>query len=96
MQGAVTEKNPEEQKVEENIEFEKCDTESQVDERQIQSNKTIDLPFTRVDLTFTNIHYYVKASTQKEILEFFKGIDGYFLAGKMTALMGSSVQEKLH
>jgi len=90
LQGAVTKKNPEEQEVEEKIEFEKCDTELQVDERQIQSNKTIDLPFTRVDLTFTKIHYYVKASTQKEILELLKGIDGYFLAGKMTALMGSS------
>lgn len=41
-------------------------------------------------LTFENINYTVKASTSKEELHLLKGISGYFAAGKMTALMGSS------
>jgi hypothetical protein len=40
-------------------------------------------------LTFENVNYFVKASTTNEKLHLLKGINGYFLAGKMTALMGS-------
>jgi len=49
-----------------------------------------DLPFQRANLTFTNIYYSVKSSISKERIELLKGVDGYFAAGKMTALMGSS------
>jgi len=50
----------------------------------------VDIPFTRVDLTFSDLHYYVTASTSDEQLELLKGIDGVVYSGKMTALMGSS------
>jgi hypothetical protein len=40
-------------------------------------------------LTFENVNYFVKASTTNEKLHLLKGINGYFSAGKMTALMGS-------
>lgn len=50
----------------------------------------VEIPFKRVDLTFKNICYTVKASTSDEKLELLKGIDGIVEAGKMTALMGSS------
>lgn len=49
----------------------------------------IEIPFQRVNLTFKDIHYYVKASTSDEELELLKGIDGTIESGKMTALMGS-------
>jgi ABC-type multidrug transport system ATPase subunit/ABC-type multidrug transport system permease subunit len=41
-------------------------------------------------LTFKDVNYVVKASTTKDKLHLLKGINGYFAAGKMTALMGSS------
>jgi len=41
-------------------------------------------------LTFKDVNYTVKASTTKDKLHLLKGISGYFAAGKMTALMGSS------
>ena len=41
-------------------------------------------------LTFKNVSYVVTASTSKDKLNLLKGISGYFAAGKMTALMGSS------
>ena len=41
-------------------------------------------------ITFKNINYLVQASTTKEKLHLLKDISGYFPAGKMTALMGSS------
>ena len=46
-----------------------------------------DLPFQRANLTFTNIYYSVKSSISKERIELLKGVDGYFAAGTMTALM---------
>ena len=49
--------------------------------------EVIDLPFTKVDMTFKDIHYFVKASTSDESLELLKGISGYFLSGQMTALV---------
>jgi hypothetical protein len=48
------------------------------------------IPFKRVDLTFKDVHYTVKASTSDEKLELLKGIYGVVEAGRMTALMGSS------
>lgn len=41
-------------------------------------------------LTFKDVNYVVTASTSNEKLHLLKGISGYFAAGKMTALMGSS------
>ena len=41
-----------------------------------------------VTLTFKNINYAVKASTSNEELHLLKNVSGYFLAGKLTALMG--------
>lgn len=49
-----------------------------------------EIPFTRVDLTFKDIRYIVKASTSGDKLELLKGIDGILEAGRMTALMGAS------
>ena len=53
-----------------------------------QNQEDVQIPFKKVDLTFKNIHYTVKASTSDEKLELLKGIDGVVQAGKMTALMG--------
>ena len=55
----------------------------------------VQIPFKKVDLTFKDIHYTVKASTSKETLELLKGVDGIVEGGKMTALMGSSGAGKL-
>ena len=41
-------------------------------------------------LTFKDVNYVVTASTSNDKLHLLKGISGYFAAGKMTALMGSS------
>ncbi|KAL7540199.1 hypothetical protein ACHAXR_009936 [Thalassiosira sp. AJA248-18] len=41
-------------------------------------------------ITFKDVNYIVKASTTKDKLHLLNGISGYFAAGKMTALMGSS------
>ena len=42
-----------------------------------------------MNLTFSDMHYVVKASTSDEHLELLKGVTGYVEGGKMTALMGS-------
>jgi hypothetical protein len=44
-------------------------------------------PFQRVDITFKDLRYTVKASTTGEQLELLKGISGYIESGKMTALV---------
>ncbi|KAE8982369.1 ABC transporter G family member 43 [Phytophthora fragariae] len=47
--------------------------------------------FTPVTLAFRNLHYSVpKPSNPKEPIELLKGISGYALPGRMTALMGAS------
>jgi len=58
--------------------------------KTIDTKDIVTIPFKRVDLTFRDLHYTVKASTSDERLELLKGIDGVVHAGKMTALMGSS------
>jgi ABC-type multidrug transport system fused ATPase/permease subunit len=60
------------------------------DAEEIGEADMVAIPFKRVDLTFKDIHYTVKASTSDEKLELLKGIDGVVEAGRMTALMGSS------
>ncbi len=50
----------------------------------------VDLPFQVANLTFTGISYSVRSSDGTETIELLKGVDGYFAAGTMTALMGSS------
>jgi ABC-type lipoprotein export system ATPase subunit len=57
---------------------------------EIDEADLVEIPFKRVDLTFKDIHYIVKASTSDEKLELLKEIDGIIEAGRMTALMGSS------
>jgi ABC-type multidrug transport system fused ATPase/permease subunit len=57
---------------------------------EIDEGDMVTIPFKRVDLTFKDIHYTVKASTSDEKLELLKGIYGVVEAGRMTALMGSS------
>ena len=52
------------------------------------AKEDVQIPFKKVDLTFKDIRYTVKASTSDEKLELLKGIDGVVEAGKMTALMG--------
>lgn len=56
----------------------------------IDESDAVNIPFTRVDLTFQDLHYVVTASTSDEKLELLKGIDGVVYSGEMTALMGSS------
>ncbi|KAG6617457.1 pleiotropic drug resistance protein ABC superfamily [Phytophthora cinnamomi] len=47
--------------------------------------------FTPVTLAFRDLHYSVpKPSSPKESIELLKGISGYALPGRMTALMGAS------
>jgi hypothetical protein len=60
------------------------------DVEEIDEADLVAIPFKRVDLTFKDIHYTVKASTSDEKLELLKGINGVVEAGRMTALMGSS------
>jgi hypothetical protein len=60
------------------------------DGEEIDEADMVAIPFKRVDLTFKDIHYTVKASTSDEKLEILKGIDGFVEAGRMSALMGSS------
>jgi hypothetical protein len=57
---------------------------------EIDEVDMVAIPFKRVGLTFKDIHYTVKASTSDEKLELLKGINGVVVAGRMTALMGSS------
>lgn len=65
------------------------DNEDDDDEDEPSTNE-VEIPFKRVNLTFKDIRYVVKASTSDEKLELLKGIDGFVAAGQMTALMGSS------
>ena len=60
------------------------------DAEEIDEADMVAIPFKRVDLTFKDVHYTVKASTSDEKLELLKGIFGVVEAGRMTALMGSS------
>merc|ERR1711862_203055 len=65
---------------------EKEDDERPSDAQDIEQQQSAEevedvaLPFIRVDMTFQNIHYYVKASTSDELLELLKGISGYFFS----------------
>jgi ABC-type transport system involved in cytochrome bd biosynthesis fused ATPase/permease subunit len=60
------------------------------DEPHEYDSEPVKIPYHKVNLTFKDIHYTVKASTSDDFLELLKGIDGYVASGKMTALMGSS------
>lgn len=60
------------------------------EEEKVDESQEIAIPFTRVDLTFKDMHYTVQSSITNEQLELLKGIDGAVEAGKMSALMGSS------
>lgn len=59
-------------------------------ESKEENSQTVSLPTRGATLTFKDVNYVVKASTTKDKLHLLKGISGYFAAGKMTALMGSS------
>ena len=61
---------------------------------EIDAADMVSIPFTKVDMTFKDIHYTVTASTSDDRLELLKGIDGIVASGKMTALMGSSGVER--
>lgn len=62
-----------------------------IEEKEDKNNgldtSNTDLPFQRVNLTFSEIHYFVTSSITKEKLELLKGVDGVVEAGKMTALV---------
>eukprot|EP00804_Cyclotella_cryptica_P013018 CCRYP_002341-RD/>CCRYP_002341-RD protein AED:0.11 eAED:0.11 QI:152/1/1/1/0.88/0.94/18/731/1289 len=63
----------------------------EVNEKEATSSPThVSLPVKGATLTFKDVHYTVTASTSREKLELLKGVTGFFTAGKMTALMGSS------
>jgi hypothetical protein len=63
---------------------------------EIPDEERVEIPFTKVNLTFKNIHYTVKSSISDEKLELLKGIDGIVESGKMTALMGASGEFSLN
>jgi len=50
----------------------------------------IDVPFTKINLTFENICYDVQASTGDDTLRLLNNVSGAMVAGRMCALMGSS------
>ena len=52
------------------------------------SQRDFNLPFTPVDLTFSNLVYEVKASTGNETLRLLNEVSGVFKAGRLCALMG--------
>ena len=58
--------------------------EDEVYEEEITTEEQVSIPFTRVDLTFKDIHYTVTSSITDEKLELLKGIDGVVEAGRMT------------
>ena len=60
------------------------------EEEETEPPEQVDLPFQKVDLTFRDIRYTVKASVGNEKIMLLKGIDGIVESGQMTALMGSS------
>ena len=53
-------------------------------------NDDVNIPFRPITLSFENICYDVKASTSGEDLRLLNDVSGYFKAGEMTCLMGSS------
>lgn len=57
--------------------------EEAIEEEKIVEEQ-VSVPFTKVDLTFKDIHYTVKSSITDENLELLKGVDGIVEAGKMT------------
>ena len=52
--------------------------------------KGLKLPFDKVTLTFSNLHYFVPNPKGSGELELLKGIYGVFRPGVLTALMGAS------
>lgn len=50
------------------------------------------IPFTKVNLTFKNVHYTVVSSITNENLELLKGIDGYVEAGKVSSCFHACAQ----
>jgi hypothetical protein len=57
--------------------------------------KEVEIPFKKVNVTFSDVHYVVKASTSDEQLELLRGVTGYIEGGMMTALMGSRYGKKV-
>jgi len=54
------------------------------------STDEVEIPFTPVTLTFTDVCYDVKASKGKDTIRLLNDVNGIFEAGRMCALMGSS------
>lgn len=50
----------------------------------------VDIPFRPITLSFEDVSYDVKTSTTGEDLRLLHGINGFFKAGRMCALMGES------
>ena len=66
-------------------------TEDDIVVEETVSQEQVSIPFTRVDLTFKDIHYTVKSSITDEKLELLKGVDGIVEAGKMTGTLSDSI-----
>jgi len=60
------------------------------DNNEGQRTEIGDVPFTKINLTFENMCYDVKASTDDETLRLLDNVSGAMMAGRMCALMGSS------
>ena len=54
------------------------------------NSDTVSLETRGATLVFKDVNYTVKASKSNDRLQLLQGINGFFAAGKMTALMGSS------
>lgn len=60
------------------------------DVQEADEEEHFDLAFTPVTLSFEDICYDVQSSKGKETLRLLNNVNGYFEAGRMCALMGSS------
>jgi ABC-type multidrug transport system fused ATPase/permease subunit len=58
--------------------------------RDGERNVQVNIPFKPITLSFENISYDVKTSAGDEPLRLLHGINGFFKAGRMCALMGES------
>jgi hypothetical protein len=58
-----------------------------IEDEKANEREEFNFSFTKVDLTFEDIVYKVKASTGNEMLRLLNGVSGVFQGGRMCALM---------
>lgn len=72
------------------VRFQEIKHKKKLPEESYEETTEINVPFTKINLTFEDICYDVQTSTGDETLRLLNNVSGAMMAGRMCALMGSS------